>query len=118
MTLDVPAEYEAIIRRAVESGAFNSVDEAMRHALALLEREQKATSPQKGEPSLDSTGQDLQALPDDVDADTVAQLQGVAPIQDPDAGAAESWPREEEDFDAWLADLQALRAQGMPRTIS
>jgi Arc/MetJ-type ribon-helix-helix transcriptional regulator len=114
MTLEIPAEYEAIIRKAVSSGAFDTGEDAIRHALRLLEREQASTC-------LDAiaTPSDLDALmlPEDLDPDLAAKYQRVGPIQDPDAGAAESWP-DNEDFDAWLADLRNLRAEGLAPPIS
>lgn len=39
MNLDVPSEYEDILRQAVASGAFSSPQEALRHAIELLEAE-------------------------------------------------------------------------------
>ena len=40
MTLDVPSEYEDILRQAVASGAFANEEEALRHALQLLANQQ------------------------------------------------------------------------------
>ena len=109
MTIDVPTPYEEIIRKAVASGAFKSPEEAVRHALVLLEREQQAIETSKlvnGD-----------ALPDDLDPDLVARAQGVGPIRNPDEGAEQSW-LEDEDFEGWIADLRRLRGHGLPREIS
>jgi Arc/MetJ-type ribon-helix-helix transcriptional regulator len=114
MTLDVPAEYENVIRKAVASGAFKSPEEAMRHAFALLEREQRVGDSFEGSSKADDV---LEVLPEDLDPRAVAKMQGIGPIQDPDAGAADSWP-EGEDFDEWMADLRHLRGQGVPRELS
>ena len=40
MTLDVPSEYEDILRRAVASGRFADEQAALRHALQLLAEQQ------------------------------------------------------------------------------
>jgi Arc/MetJ-type ribon-helix-helix transcriptional regulator len=109
MTIDVPDDFEAIIHRAVASGAFGSPEEAVRHALTLLELEQRAAV--AGLPAAFDT------LPNDLDPDLVARLQGIGAIQNPDEGAAESWP-DGEDFDQWLADLQELRGHGSPREVT
>lgn len=114
MALDVPAEYEKVIRKAVASGAFKTPEEAMRHAFGLLEREQRAGDSSKGSSTTDDA---LEVLPEDLDPRAVARTQGVGPIQDPDAGAADSWPQDE-DFDGWMADLRQLRGQGVPREVS
>ena len=107
MTLDVPAEYEEIIRQAVASGAFSSPEEAVRHALELLQHEQKKADAHRAKTEM---------LPEDLDPNAVARDQGVGPIQDPDAGSAETWPADE-IIEHWLADLQILRGHGTPRQI-
>ena len=112
MTIDVPTEYEEILRQAVASGAFETPADAMRHALQLLQREQWSTRSRQDA----GTADDAELLPDDLDPDAVAASQGVGPMADPDSGAATSWP-EDDDFDAWLKDLRALRGQGEPRAI-
>jgi Arc/MetJ-type ribon-helix-helix transcriptional regulator len=108
MTIDVPEDFEAIIHRAVASGAFGSPEEAVCHALTLLQHEQRAV--EAGPPAA------LDTLPDDLDPDLVAKLQGIGSIKNPDEGAAETWP-DGEDFDQWLSDLQEMRGHGSPREV-
>lgn len=108
MTLDVPAEFEEIIRNAVASGAFASPEDAVRHALRLLEQEQHTTREGCDQ---SQSGSELEVLHDDLDPSAVAAMQGVGAINDPDAGAADTWP-ENESIDDWLADLRRLRGQG------
>lgn len=117
MALDVPAEYEKVIRKAVASGAFKTPEEAMRHAFGLLEREQREQRAGDSSKGSSRTDDVPEVLPEDLDPRSVAKTQGVGPIQDPDAGAADSWPQDE-DFDGWMADLRQLRGQGVPREVS
>ena len=111
MTLDVPAEYEEVIRNAVASGAFKTPEDAVRHALCLLEQEQRATQTCSQQSLCDA---EVDILYDDIDPLQVATIQGVGPIDDPDVGAAETWP-DNENIDEWLAELHDLRGKGVVR---
>jgi len=115
VTINVPPEYEGFIRQVVSSGAFKDAEEAIRRALQLLDSEQRAQSAAVQEQCGSEVDESL--LPDDIDPLDLARMQGVAPIQNPDAGAADSWPPDE-SIDEWLADLQKLRGHGSPRQIS
>ena len=103
MKIELPEPFQEIVRKAVASGAFNSPEEVVCHALTLLERKLSGTAP------------DLW-FPDDLDPDFVAASQNIGPIQNPDEGAAESWP-ETESFEDWLSELRELRGHGSRRDV-
>ena len=44
MTINVPAEYEELVRKAVASGLFKNPEDVVRRAFQLLEQEQECAS--------------------------------------------------------------------------
>jgi len=95
MTLDVPSEYEEILKRVVASGAFANEAEALRHALELLAGEQQHVTSE---------------LPLRIDIDKIAAEQGVVTF-DSKLRSPTIWPDDEstEDF---LAFLRQSRHEG------
>ncbi|MCA9214614.1 MAG: hypothetical protein KDB27_16190 [Planctomycetales bacterium] len=95
MTLDVPNEYEEILRRAVASGAFASEQEALVRALELLAQQ---------------TSQ-LPRLPDVIDIDELAADQNVG-VFHADTPVASIWP-EDESADDFLFFLKQTRSENV-----
>ena len=55
MTINIPSEYEAVLNAVVTNGTFPTTEEALRHALELLAKEQRELddSPQDDLPDPD-----------------------------------------------------------------
>ena len=97
MTLDVPNEYEEVLRNAVASGDFANEEEALRHALELLAIQQRKAAP-------------IAQMPERIDIDELAANQGVKPFR-ADMPVQGIWP-EDESTDEFLVFLTQTRQEG------
>lgn len=104
MTLDIPSEFENVLNDAVASGAFETPQDALRHALALLANQQHEDADAKGHASRSGTNQ----MPHQVDVDELARQQGVEPFSLNDPRRADIWPSDE-SVDDFIASIRAQR---------
>ena len=97
MTLDVPSEYEDVLRRAVASGAFANEEAALRHALRLLAEQQQDDA-------------ELMQLPERIDIEELASRQGAKPFRAIDPRPVNIWPVDE-STDEFLVFLRESRQE-------
>jgi len=93
MTIDVPTEYEDILRRAVASGAFDDERAALLNALELFAKKQRGSS--------------IERLPTTIDIDDLADKQAVQPFR-ADRTRPSLWPQDD-SIDDFLVFLQETR---------
>ena len=101
MTLVIPNEFEAVLKKAVASGAFASEADALRHALGLLAREQAAS--------------DLPELPAAIDREGLLRP-GVGAFDASDRMPTGLWPEDEstDDFLSFLKQSRQDQASAEP----
>ena len=96
MTLDVPSEYEDVLRQAVASGAFADEQAVLRYALELLAKQQAEA--------------DMIRLPESTDIEALAMQQGIKPFRADDPAPSNIWP-EDETTSEFLSFLRESRSE-------
>ena len=107
MTIEIPSEYESVLRHLVASGVFPSTKSALEHALRLLADEQRVTERINGEPS-------IRSMPKRVDIEELATDQNAAPFDASRAAPEDVWP-ENEQVDDFIAFINESR-QDVPKS--
>ncbi|TWT35169.1 hypothetical protein KOR34_00570 [Posidoniimonas corsicana] len=100
MQIEVSDETGNLVQTLLASGQFSSAGEFIATMAKYAQRIQ--TLPRASD------------LPEHVEADQLAQQQGVGPIADPEALRADFWP-EGESVEAFVNEIRERRGQDAPR---